>query len=69
MQVDRPAWRRAVVQPLVRHVAREGLARQIDQRGAREAAKRVGLRGPVEIAERTREAAEVVLGRLVVAQG
>src|SRR5688572_18285679 len=46
MQVDRPAWRRAVVERLVRRVARDGLARQIDQRGAREAAKRVRLRSP-----------------------
>jgi hypothetical protein len=41
---------------------------QIDTRSAIVAAKRIGLRRPVQMAARSREPVEIVLGRLVVVQ-
>src|SRR5687768_11083261 len=47
----------------------ERLARKLTQRRAGETAKGVGLRGPIQIPERRREAVEMMLGGVVVPDG
>ena len=57
----------SIVERGVGYARRERRLRQLDDCSALKTAKRIGLGGPIEIAKRTREATEVMLGRFVIA--
>jgi hypothetical protein len=59
----------AVEQGGIRHAGRDRPARELHERRAGVAPEGVGLRGPVQIAERAREAVKLVLRRVVVSAG
>jgi hypothetical protein len=67
MQRDRLRRRAAIIERRVRHAIGKGAARQLDDGRTVKTTERVGLGGPIEVAERTREATELMLGRVVIA--
>jgi len=67
--VYRRAGSTAGEQRVVRHTVLDVFVRERDETCAVVAAKRIGLRCPVQIAERAGKAAEMVLGGLVVLRG
>ena len=60
---------RRVVQRRIRPIASHDVARERDDRRARVAAKRIGLRGPIQIPQRPGEPVEVVFGSVMVLEG
>ena len=66
--VDRGGHGSAVEQRRVRHLVRQGHLRQLYERRALVAPKRVRLSRPVEVPQRPREAVEVMLRPIVIAE-